>query len=204
MGPVWITQLIPQENLFGWNHPEMFTLNNSYLMSSKQRGTATSRCPLEDENTPVETSFLEGCVCVCVCVCVWGVCLRRDLANWRIEPQRAWAIKLQDSFLTLFLVEELGTGKPPPPKKKTNTSFWSLPNDNQIFRQYNSQTFPKFIVVEFPQKNSVLGQFSLNFRPPPRAPPNANFINIVVSASLILPEATSETDQNTRHDLPQR
>ena len=26
--------------------------------------------------------------------------------------------------------------------------------------------FPKFIVMEFPRKNSVFGQFSVNFPPP--------------------------------------
>ena len=40
--------------------------------------------------------------------------------------------------------------------------------------------FPNFIVMEFLKKNSVFGQLSLNFAPPQ----NANFINIVVSASL--------------------
>ena len=35
----------------------------------------------------------------------------------------------------------------------------------------------------FPRKNSVLGQFSVNF-PPPQPPSIADIINIVVSASL--------------------
>ena len=34
--------------------------------------------------------------------------------------------------------------------------------------------FPNFIVMEFPRKNSVLGQFSVNF-PPPRPPPKRKF-----------------------------
>ena len=37
--------------------------------------------------------------------------------------------------------------------------------------------------MEVLKKNSVFGQFSVNF-PPPRPLQNANFINIVVSASL--------------------
>ena len=45
--------------------------------------------------------------------------------------------------------------------------------------------FPNFIVMEFPRKNSVLGQFSVNF-PLPTPFQNANFINIVVSAPLKL------------------
>ena len=45
--------------------------------------------------------------------------------------------------------------------------------------------FPNCIVMEFPRKNSVLGQFSVTF-PLPNPLQNANFINIVVSASLIL------------------
>ena len=44
--------------------------------------------------------------------------------------------------------------------------------------------FPYFIVMEFPRKNSVFGRFSVNF-PPPQPLQKANFINIVVSASLI-------------------
>ena len=44
--------------------------------------------------------------------------------------------------------------------------------------------FPNFIVMEFPRKNSVLGQFSVKI-PLPNPLQNANFINIVVSASLI-------------------
>ena len=47
--------------------------------------------------------------------------------------------------------------------------------------------FPNFIVMEFPRKkkkNCVLGQFSVNF-PLPNPLQNANFINIVVSASMI-------------------
>ena len=45
--------------------------------------------------------------------------------------------------------------------------------------------FPNFIVMEFPKKNSICiwGQFSVNF-PLPNPLQNANFINIVVSASL--------------------
>ena len=43
--------------------------------------------------------------------------------------------------------------------------------------------FPKFIVMEFPKKNSVLGQFSVNL-PLPNPLQNANLIDIVVSASL--------------------
>ena len=39
--------------------------------------------------------------------------------------------------------------------------------------------------MEFPRKNSVLGQIFLNFSPSPTPIPNANFTNIVVSASLI-------------------
>ena len=45
--------------------------------------------------------------------------------------------------------------------------------------------FPNFIVMEFPRKNSILGQFSVNF-PLPDHLQNANFITIVVSASLIM------------------
>ena len=47
--------------------------------------------------------------------------------------------------------------------------------------------FPNVIVMEFPRKNSVLGQFSVIF-PLPNPLQNANFINIVVSASLIREE----------------
>ena len=44
--------------------------------------------------------------------------------------------------------------------------------------------FPHFIVIEFPRKNSVLGKkIPVNF-PLPNPLQNANFINIVVSASL--------------------
>ena len=43
--------------------------------------------------------------------------------------------------------------------------------------------FPNLIVMEFPSKNSVWGQFSVKF-PLPNPLQNANFINIVVSASL--------------------
>ena len=43
--------------------------------------------------------------------------------------------------------------------------------------------FPNFNVMEIPRKNSVFGQFSVNF-PLPDPLQNANFINIVVSASL--------------------
>ena len=43
--------------------------------------------------------------------------------------------------------------------------------------------FPNFIVLEFPRKNSVFGQLSVKF-PLPNPLQNANFINIVVSASL--------------------
>ena len=47
------------------------------------------------------------------------------------------------------------------------------------------EEFPNFIVMEFSRKSSVFGQFSVNF---PLLNPlqNANFINIVVSASLTL------------------
>ena len=45
--------------------------------------------------------------------------------------------------------------------------------------------FPSFIVMEFPKKNSVLGQFSVIFHLP-NPLQNANFVNIVVSASLII------------------
>ena len=38
--------------------------------------------------------------------------------------------------------------------------------------------------MEFPKKNSVVGQSSLIFAPSPDPLRNANFINIVVSASL--------------------
>ena len=44
--------------------------------------------------------------------------------------------------------------------------------------------FPNFIVMEFPRKNIVFGQFSVDFPPPPTPLQNANFINIVASASL--------------------
>ena len=42
---------------------------------------------------------------------------------------------------------------------------------------------PNFIVMKFPRKNSVLGQFSVKF-PLPNPLQNAIFIIIVVSASL--------------------
>ena len=45
--------------------------------------------------------------------------------------------------------------------------------------------FPNFIVMEFPKTNSVWGQFPINL-PLPNPLQNAKFINIVVSASLIL------------------
>ena len=45
--------------------------------------------------------------------------------------------------------------------------------------------FPNLIVKEFPRKNSVFGQFSVNF-PLPNPLQNANFINIVVSAFLTI------------------
>ena len=62
--------------------------------------------------------------------------------------------------------------------------------------------FPNFIVMEFPRKkNSVLGQFSVEF-PLPNPPQNANFINIVVSASLkigdVLPRTFFETFRGVR------
>ena len=44
--------------------------------------------------------------------------------------------------------------------------------------------FPNFIVMEFPRKNSILGQFSVTL-PLSNTLQNANFINIVVSASLL-------------------
>ena len=50
--------------------------------------------------------------------------------------------------------------------------------------------FPNFIVMDIPRKkNSVFGQFSVNL-PLPDPLQNANFINIVVSASLIIAEIT--------------
>ena len=54
-------------------------------------------------------------------------------------------------------------------------------SDNKI------RKIPKFIVMEFPRKRSVFGQFSVKF-PRPNPLQNANFINIVVSASLTLSE----------------
>ena len=52
--------------------------------------------------------------------------------------------------------------------------------------------FPNFIVMEFPKKNSVLGEFSVKF-PVPNPLQNAKFINIVVSASLISGEFCLKT-----------
>ena len=59
---------------------------------------------------------------------------------------------------------------------------------SQMTRKFLTIKFvkiPNFIVMEFPRRNSVLGQFSVKF-PLPNPLQNAHFINIVVSASLIL------------------
>ena len=74
-------------------------------------------------------------------------------------------------------------------------SYWlacpdcrSLPNDDKI-SDNKFVKFPNFIVIEFSQEKQRFGQFSANF-PPPQPPPNANFISIVVSASLRLKPTT--------------
>ena len=57
-------------------------------------------------------------------------------------------------------------------------------NDNKI-SENKIRKISKFYCHGIPKKNSVLGPFSVNF-PLPNPLQNANFVNIVVSASLIM------------------
>ena len=66
------------------------------------------------------------------------------------------------------------------------------------FQTIKFAKFPNYIVMDFPRKNSVLGQSSVNFPPPPTPLQNANFINIVVSASLMDLLKSQKYSQNSK------
>ena len=74
-------------------------------------------------------------------------------------------------------------------EKKIGMSSRSLRNDNRISRQYNLH-FQNFIVVAFPTKKKTV--FWTIFLSAPNSPPppskTANFIFIVVSPSLTIPQ----------------
>ena len=64
--------------------------------------------------------------------------------------------------------------EPEPPEPFSRKAFLGASQMTTKFLTIKFAKFPKFIVMEFPKKNSVFGQFSVNF-PPPQPPPKRKF-----------------------------
>ena len=124
-----------------------------------------------------------------VCVCVGGGGATRHEALWKggwgklyLGPRRVTDTKQNCPCYEHFTEHALSGPTARPPLSRYSRS---LPNDNKI-SDNRIRKIPKFIVMEYPRKKTAsLNNFPYIF-PLPNPLQNANFINIVVSASLIL------------------